>query len=193
MPFTLLVIVAAVAVSWARGGRLHRISERELHSSWLLFAGLGLQILVDITAPRIALPDLLPLAGILASQALVVAWIWRNRDRPGMPLIAIGLILNAVVIAANGAMPVSVDALRAAGLSQPESLAGKHLLAGPGTRLTFLADIIPVRPLRTVISVGDIVLAAGIIPLVHELMTQERPSVRRRQRHRSQEDVSEAR
>lgn len=180
MPFTLLVIVAAVLISWVRGGRLHRISEVELRSPWLLFTGLGLQLLVDVVAPRLTVPDSALLGGLLASQALVVVWIWLNRYRRGMPLVGLGLVLNALVIAANGAMPVSVDALTAAGLSEPENLTGKHELAGPGTRLTALADVIPVPLLRTVISVGDIVLAAGVIPLLHELMSQRRPSARRR-------------
>lgn len=192
MPFTLLVILAAVGASWARGGRLHRISEGQLHASWLLFTGLALQILVDITAPRVSLPDPVFLGGLLASQALVVAWIWHNRYRRGMPLVALGLVLNAVVIAANGAMPVSVEALRAAGLTEPESLTGKHVLAGAGTRLPLLADVIPVRPLRTVISAGDVVLAAGVIPLVHDLMTQERASLRRRRGHPPVEGLEEA-
>src|SRR5690606_38717098 len=39
------------------------------------------------------------------------------------------------------------------------------------TALPWLADVIPLPPLKLVVSIGDIVLVAGMIPLTHDLMT----------------------
>jgi hypothetical protein len=179
MPFTLLVIALAVAVGYARGGRLHRLADSGLGWNWLLVVGFGLQGLVNVAAARWGLPDAPGTALLVASHLLVLGWIVLNRYRPGMVLIFVGLALNAVVITANGGMPVDPDAIDAAGLPAVEELEGKHTLMDEDTRLPYLADIIPVRPLRTIISVGDIVLAAGLIPLVSALMTYRPPAERR--------------
>lgn len=179
MPFTLLVVGAAVAASLVRGGRLRRIALADVRGSWLVFTGLALQVGVEVAAGRGWLAGPAGSALLLASQALVLVWVVRNWFRPGMLLIGIGLLLNATVIAANGAMPVDPDAIRSLGLSGAEPPPGKHELLTESTRLAVLADRFPLPPLRTIISVGDVVLAAGLVPLVHHLLTY-RPPVERR-------------
>jgi hypothetical protein len=188
VPFVVLVLGAAIVVGYARGGRLHRVAEAELGWTWLLFAGVGLQVAVDLTAARGLLPDVPGTVLLVVSHALVIGWIVANRFRPGMVLIFLGLLMNAVVIAANGGMPVDPAAIDDAGLPAVDALYGKHTLMDEGTRLPFLADIIPVPPLRSIISVGDVVLAAGLIPLVSHLMTY-RSAVERRGGLRGPVDV----
>ncbi len=176
MPFTLACVVVAVAASLVRGGRLHRLGEAPLRWSWLLFAGLVLQFAVDFGAARGWLADAgtVGYALLLASQLLVLGWVVLNRQLPGMALVVIGLVSNAVVIGANGAMPVDPEAIRALGVSGPiEVPPGKHTLMTEATRLPWLADIWAVAPLRTIISVGDVVLALGLVPLTHALMTAD--------------------
>lgn len=178
MTFTLLVVVVAVALSYARGGRLRRIADADLGWGWLLFAGLSLQVSVDLLAAR-GVAGWASTATLLLSQTLVAGWIVANRYRPGMPLILLGLVSHAVVIAANGAMPVDPEAIAAIGLPGVDPVPGKHELMTEATRLAVLGDILPLPPLRTVISVGDVMLAAGLIPLVHHLMTYRPPAERR--------------
>lgn len=173
MPFTLTVVLLALAVSAVRGGRLRRIAEAPLHHPWLLFSGLALQLGVDLAAGRGWLPDagVAGLALLVASQLLVVAWLVHNRHLPGVWLVAAGLALNALVMTANGAMPVDPDAMRALGLGELEVPPGKHTLLTAATRLPWLADVIPLPPLRSIVSAGDLVLAVGLFPLTHALMT----------------------
>lgn len=189
MFFTLTVVVLAVALSYARGGRLSRLAEAPLRLAWLLLAGLGLQAAVDVAAARGLLGDASTHGWLLllASQVLVLGWVVANRHLPGTVLIALGLLLNAVVIGANGAMPVSPEALAALGADPGVTPTGKHTLLSEGTRLPWLADILALPPLRTIISVGDIVLAAGLIPLVHALMTHRPVEERRRAGTRSRD------
>lgn len=181
VPFVLVALAVAVIASYPRGGRLSRIPDAPLRLMWLLFVGVGLQLAVDLAAARGLLPD----AGVsgwmllFLSQLLVVVVIAVNWHAPGMPLVAVGLVMNAVVMAANGAMPVSPDAIAALGLEGAQVPPGKHTLMTAETRLPWLADVFPLPILRTIISAGDVVLAAGVIPLVHWMMTYRPPSERR--------------
>lgn len=173
MPFVVTVVLLAVAISYVRGGRLRNVAEAPLYHGWLLAVGVVLQLGVDLAAARGWLAvDAWWTYGLLAvSQVFVVGWVVVNRHLPGLVLVAAGLAANAIVMAANGAMPVSSEAIAALGLGPVEVPPGKHVLLDPSTRLPWLADVIPVAPLRSIISVGDILLAAGLVPLTHRLMT----------------------
>lgn len=173
MPFVITVVLFAVAVSYVRGGRLTNIAAAPLHHGWLLAVGVVLQLAVDASAARgwLSVDVWWTYGLLLVSQLFVVAWVVVNRHLPGLVLVAAGLAANALVMAANGAMPVSPDAIAALGIGDVEVPPGKHVLLDASTRLPWLADIIPVPPLRSIISVGDVVLAAGLVPLTHRLMT----------------------
>ena len=186
LSFVLIVLVLAVCVSYLRGGRLSRVAEAPLRSSWLLFAGVAVQVGVDVAALRGLLLDASTLGWVLllVSQLLVVTWVALNWQLPGMVLVALGLALNATVMAANGAMPVHVDAITALGVERVELTGGKHTVLTADTRLPWLADIWPLPALRSIISVGDVVLAAGLLPVTHALMSY-RPTAERRGKARS--------
>ncbi len=179
MPLTLVVIIGALLVSVLRGGRFRRLADAPIRHSWLLAVGIAMQVGVDLSAARGLGPGILSTSVLVASQLLVVGWVAANRYRPGMPLILLGLLMNLAVIAANGAMPVDPNAIAASGGPDLIAPLGKHELLTDATRLPFLADIFGIALLRTVVSAGDIVLAAGLIPLVHDLMTYRPPHVRR--------------
>lgn len=181
MQFVLVVLVLAVGLSYARGGRLARIADAPLRWPSLLFLGVALQAVVDLLAARGVISDASDLgwAGLLVSQLLVIAFIAANWQLPGVTLVAIGLLLNAVVIAANNAMPVDPAAIRALGLDGATLPPGKHTLMTETTRLPWLADIWALPPLRSIISVGDVVLAAGLVPITHALMTHRSAAMRR--------------
>jgi len=184
VPFTVTVLVVAVLTSWARGGRLHRIGHAEIRAGWVLFVGVAIQFTVDVAAGRGLLPDagVMGWSLLLSSQVLVVAFLLLNRRLPGVWLVAAGLALNAAVMAANRAMPVDPAAIAAIGMEGAAVPPGKHTLLTAQTHLPWLADIIPVPWLRSILSVGDLVLAAGLLPMTHALMTSPPPrtDVRRR-------------
>lgn len=192
MPFTLTVLTLAVVLSYLRGGRLRRIAEAPLRWPLLLFLGLALQLGVDLAASRglLVTAALESYLLLLASQVLVLMWVLVNWKLPGMVLVGLGLALNAAVIGANGAMPVDPAAIAALGIEGAEVPPGKHVLMDESTRLPWLADIWALPPLRSIISVGDIVLAAGLIPLTHGLMSY-RPPAERRRRRTDDEDATE--
>ncbi|MDX1659015.1 MAG: DUF5317 domain-containing protein [Nitriliruptorales bacterium] len=179
MALAAVTLLAAIGVAYLRGGRLARISQAGLRWNGLLFVGFGFQVLLDVLADRGLADGATGYAFLLASHLLVLAWVTANWWRPGMVLILVGFAMNAAVIAANGAMPVDPEAIRALGIGEVSAPAGKHVLMGPDTRLAVLGDIIPLPVLRTIVSWGDIVLAAGLLPLLHHLMTYRTPVERR--------------
>lgn len=176
MTVILVVIVVSCLVGVARGGTMTNLSQLDLRSWPLVFAALVIQALGAFAA-TLGLPGAGAwyVLGMVGSAALITVFVVRNRALPGMPLIALGFVLNALVVAVNGAMPVDQAAADRVGISTVglyQNVDAKHELADSSTRLRFLADVIPVPlpgPLArgsNVLSVGDVVLAAGIGVLV---------------------------
>ncbi len=97
-----------------------------------------------------------------------------------MPVVLLGLVLNVVVIGANGGMPVRASAIVDAGIASNRleiaalDFGSKRHLEEEDDRLMILADVIPVAPLREVLSFGDLILAAGISNVVFRLLRPPR-------------------
>jgi len=107
---------------------------------------------------------------LVSSYVLLFVFVLINIRSPGFPLIAIGLLLNAVVITVNSGMPVTASALRAASNDRMAAAVvklekeggAKHHLAGTSDELLPLADRLGVgTPISGVFSVGDLLWIAG--------------------------------
>jgi hypothetical protein len=164
MSLVVVVLAAALLLGRLTGGSLERLGGLELRSLRLVAGALAAQLLGALVGgPAYPL-------GLALSAGLVVVFLVRNRGVRGTGLVALGLLANALVVTANGAMPVSPQAADRAGAGLLELLAGdrRHELEGPDTRLRALGDVIPVPlPLRPeVVSVGDVLVAAGLGQLV---------------------------
>jgi hypothetical protein len=127
--------------------------------------------------------DLIVRTVVLAiSYTLLITFAMANRRLPAMWLIALGLLCNAVVIVANGGMPVSRGALESSDQAEliallEEQGADKHHLMDEGDVLTFLADVIGVPPpVGQAISIGDVFVYVGLIWLVVAAMRGRIPS-----------------
>lgn len=174
MALPLIGVVLAVGLSLLRGGRLAHAAEQPIPWLPVLVGGLALQTLLDALAARGAIGAAGTVALLLVSEAAVLGFCIRNHRRAGMGLIALGFACNALVILANGGMPVSLDALAALGADPSTvTVVGKHQVMTDATTLGFLADVIPLPPLDLIVSVGDVVLVAGMVPFAHDLMTPE--------------------
>jgi hypothetical protein len=150
------VLASAVALGliagFARGGSFARLSRLQI--AW--WPVLGLAVLLRIGA------------GLLGEQSVIayfvafggiVAVAVANRALPGAWLIAAGATLNLIAVAANGAMPVSAEAIAAVGGSFPRD--PLHTVLDSSSRLPFLTDVIPFPVVRTAYSVGDVLIALG--------------------------------
>jgi len=114
-----------------------------------------------------------PLAKVLV-LLLVGYGLYQNRHLKSLYLVLVGLLLNTLVIFANGGhMPVSSTALHRAGIGEFADLLrdkgdAVHALLDEKTRLPFLGDVIPLPPLRKVVSPGDLFILLGIVGVVVE-------------------------
>lgn len=169
------VIVGALAAGLLAGGSIKRFGELRLR--WWLLAPLGLAL------QGVPLPDgrhgsdlAIRMIVFGASYVLVLAFAIKNARIPGVPLIVVGLLLNGLVVTANGGMPVSRSALVASGqqdvlqiLERDEG--AKHHLETADDVLTPLGDVIPVPPpVHQVMSVGDVFVYAGLVWLIIAVM-----------------------
>ena len=119
---------------------------------------------------------------------MLVLFVWVNRSLPAMPVIALGLLLNLLVMSANGGfMPVSREATMAAGTRSAQDAFPEGarlpkskdvLLSIENTQLWLLSDaIVAPAPLSRVYSAGDLVVGVGVFLLFQKAMV---PAGRRR-------------
>jgi hypothetical protein len=106
--------------------------------------------------------------------ALPLAWFAGNVGRAPRALrlsagVALGgMVCNGLAIVLNGRMPYVGEAARLAGV--PASMIAKYPPATADTVLVTLGDVIPVPDVHAVLSVGDLLLLAGVALSVVVLM-----------------------
>ncbi len=175
-----LVLFLALSIALIRGGRLINLADIRLRLWWLLVIALALQAGTDIL-PDEKWAEAAGVAMVLVSFGLLMVLVILNREKNGMWLAGLGVLMNFIVIAANGGMPVLAEAAEVASgftVSTPD-LSGslKYVALDENSRLTFFADVIPLRlvSIGQVISLGDVFLGVGLGRfLEHELRRPRR-------------------
>jgi Family of unknown function (DUF5317) len=145
------------------GGDLRRLADLRLRAIPLLYLALALQLVAfPIHATPWHLPDRASVALWLVSYACLAAAAAANIRRPGVPLVAAGLVANLAAILANGGhMPVLPEAMRAAGHAYDVHF-NSAAIAAP--HLAWLVDRWAAPdwiPNANVFSVGDVLIALG--------------------------------
>ena len=171
----LLVAAAGVAVGLARGGSVRGLRDPGVRAARLGLACLAVQCLVVVLPLRaVGLPLALGPVLLLAALATLVGVARPNARLPGVPLFALGLLLNLLVVLVNFGMPVPAGTLERAGITleqpAPDRPDAKHVLERDGTRLGLLGDRLAVRPLRTVTAYGTVIELAGLFLLLQHLV-----------------------
>jgi hypothetical protein len=174
----LVVLAAAILVGLLTGGSPRSFERLRVHWWALAFLGLALQI---VPVPEFSGVPLWAVgAGMLvASYVLLLTFLTVNRWVPGAAVMAIGLLMNLAVVAANGGMPVSARAIETAGGSTAvftDGAGAKHHLMIDDDVLTPLGDVIPIPPPASVVlSIGDLLLYVGIFWFVVQVMRGRSP------------------
>src|SRR5581483_9040127 len=152
-------ILAGIAAGVAFGGDWRRLATFGLRWWPLLVAASALRLWTFFFPHADLVVYVLGLAGI----GIVPSANWRL---PGTLFIAIGTLLNVLVVRANSGMPYDLTAAVAVGAPIPND--GLHVLLTAQTRFPFLADLVPVGVVRSVYSIGDLLIAFGgfLLPFV---------------------------
>ena len=141
-----------------------------VQSAWLLALGLAIQIVleyVDFPKPKI---ETLGYALLMLSYGCVLAFCLANVPKAGFAVIAVGIAMNALVIGLNQGMPTRPIGTNAQGdrIRKPVIQTVKHRQERPDDLLGGLGDkILFPKPLDTLVSFGDLVIAVGICELAY--------------------------
>jgi hypothetical protein len=165
-------IPLGVLAGYIQGGRLSYLGQINLRGVWLIVLALILQLLIFPLGPRTLVTTNTEYLHLF-SYALLVLFAAANWREWGIVIMGAGMALNLLVIALNGGyMPVTAEALRLAG--RPNAAAkleqfgiyGNNIVQTASTRLAWLSDRFYTPawlPLANVFSVGDVLLALGLI------------------------------
>jgi Family of unknown function (DUF5317) len=166
-----VILAASVPVGLVIGallrGSVDNLERLRLHWPWLALAGLVFQAVLFTPTGVSAFGTFAP-ALYVASTAAVLIAVLRNIQLAGMPIVAIGSVSNLAAIVANGgSMPTTAAALAAAGLNGPGTATNSIVLVSPA--LAPLTDVYAIPaglPLANVFSVGDVLIALGIVVVI---------------------------
>ena len=177
----LLLAIAAglvTGLAWARWNR-QLYQPPELQHLWLVFVAFLPQFFaINFPITRRLFPVSAVVVLLFASQILFVGFVWLNRHILGMSIALFGVVLNLVVMTANGGfMPISQQT--ASHLVSEEKLreaetgsrfGAKDILLRPqDTRFEYLADrFLPPTwfPYQAAFSLGDVFIALGVFWLL---------------------------
>jgi hypothetical protein len=172
------------------GGRASNLAQIEVKRGWLAPLAFAIQAYL-IFFPAETGGGLLSSRSLMLifSYGLLVVVVWCNRRLPGVKLIGLGLLLNFLVIVLNGGfMPITPDALIQIGYdgNAPQLETGyrvartKNIVTEPGqAKLWFLSDILVLPrgfPIPSALSVGDVLIAAGLFLFLREPMLRSVPA-----------------
>ncbi|MGH2915341.1 MAG: DUF5317 domain-containing protein [Solirubrobacteraceae bacterium] len=159
-----LLCLASVPLT---GGHLSRLASARVRGTWIPVLALALQVVIITIVPG-GSPSA-HRALHIATYAMIGLFLVANRHLPGIRLIGAGVFANALAIIANdGVMPASATADRLAGLHLGAGFHNSAPVAHPV--LLWLGDVIPwPGPLHNVLSVGDVLIYAGTLVLVHRV------------------------
>lgn len=175
-PLILSLIVAKI-----RKGKFKNLENIEIRAWYLLLMAASIQIILSILKGRglgLLFEDHFVYLHII-SYLLMIICVVLNLNKNSMKALLIGIILNFIVIFANGGkMPVSLNGVRGIndniGSQLPLSEFDiKHQGITSDTRLVYLSDIILIPepyPLPKILSIGDIFLMIGLFMFLQEAM-----------------------
>jgi hypothetical protein len=164
----LVTISGAGLVVLATRGSWRALTHLRVGAAWLLATGLVIQIALEyVDFPKSQL-ETVGYALLMVSYGFILAFLLVNSSIRGFGVIAIGVAMNALVIGLNQGMPTKPIGTDAQGNRIHKAVVQtvKHRQERTDDLLGFLGDkILFPRPLDTLVSFGDLVIAAGICEL----------------------------
>jgi hypothetical protein len=165
--FILYAVPLGLLLGLLLGGRLAGLGEIRFRWAGLAVFGFAIQVVLFSDPVTARIGDMGP-AVYVASTALVFVAVLRNVAIRGMPLVAAGAGSNLAAIVANGGyMPASPSAAAELGRGASESYSNSAIVETPA--LAPLTDVIALPqwlPFTNIVSIGDILIAVGIVVVI---------------------------
>ena len=181
----LIAVALGIVAGLLAGGRISNLLSVQLRYGLLILLALLLRVATQALLDRdVEIVDQLRVPLFAASFLLLVVTLWLNRSQPGLLLAMVGIAANGLAIMLNGGyMPVYEPAIAFAGLTQADLSPTFHVVLPSVLNLEFilqggpLGDILPlnVPVLANVVSIGDLLLAAGIAWFLFSAIARGRP------------------
>ena len=154
-------VLIALALRWVVRRDLDVLQLSSWSRPWLIVLAVVVQFSPAVT------PDWARWPATAIALVLAFAWLMANHalSNPWLGLFLFGLAANSLVMVLNHGMPVSAEALVRAGFPYHDVGNGhfyRHVGLTDSTRLRFLADLIAIRAIKSVISIGDILMLLGL-------------------------------
>ncbi len=161
------ILIAALPIGMflglIAGGTFGYVRELEVRAWYLMIPATAIVALMAVDRDP-------PVEWLLLPAALVLFAIlaFRNMAIVGMTVVGVGILANLVPVLLNGEMPVREKAVIQAGLADASNIDLVRLGAGrrfeeTGDVLVGLGAIIPLEPVREVVTFGDLIVIAGLI------------------------------
>ncbi len=182
-------VLILIALAYVRSLVLRRdliapTAHRSYRGGWKLVTGVGILFVLQATLVIYA-PGKTVLQMVVLTFSLLgaVFLLLLNRHLPGVKLVILGAVLNLVVVLANGGwMPVSPETAHFVHPDRPPVEVGARppsskniILDKKDTNLWILSDIIRITVpwRRTAVSIGDVLLVAGIAQFIFQVKSKE--------------------
>ena len=176
--FILYAVVIGLIAGFLAGGRPSGLAAIQLKWSWVILAGLLIQVVLFSEPVSARIGGLGPPI-YMASTALVIGAVLANRAIRGMLIVAAGAVSNLAAIVANGGyMPADPAALTALGAAHPTAYSNSPIVANPALApLTDIFALPPWVPFANVFSIGDVLIGVGVVVVIVSAMRAwDRPS-----------------
>jgi len=169
-------VLLSILLGWVRKGKLKHLGLIEIKGIYLFFIGGLLQLLLFAIADeqgsgfeRLLYEQFYVLH--LLTYVIIMIPILLNLNWRSLNLMGLGSLLNFIPIAANqGKMPVALPAPYALNFDLG------HVLLESGTKFKVLSDVIfigPPYPMPKIMSIGDLLIMAGVFWLIQSAMMIE--------------------
>ncbi|HUT15927.1 MAG TPA: DUF5317 domain-containing protein [Anaerolineae bacterium] len=180
-----VAIVVSVVIALLEGGEFSALADVPLRYGGLAVAAFAVQVFFIYQTPSQIGVGVWHWHALLlvGSCLLLMATVWVNRHSRGVKLIGLGLLLNLIVMVANGGwMPVTPEAVIRAGHTDlvPSLASGMRIYSSKDiillreeTRLWVLSDVLVVPrpfPVPSVFSIGDVLVALGTFVFIRSGM-----------------------